>query len=71
MKAPLAVQVFSNSVAQGLNILLHSPNFPQFKGCETTVDFISNFDLLFDLLNFKSLLAKGSTTAIKISNRDY
>ena len=55
MKVKLAVQTLSDSVANALEILKH---FEEFKGVEPTITFIRNVDILFDILNSRSIFGK-------------
>lgn len=65
MKVKLAVQVFSNSVANAFEVLKH---IEQFKNVEPTIKFIRFVDKLFDYLNTRSIFGKGTKEAIKNEN---
>lgn len=53
MNVRLAVQTFSNSVANSLQYLMEQ-KIPEFEGAETTIDFIQRMDKLFDIFNSKN-----------------
>lgn len=52
MNVRLAVQTFSNSVADSLQFVMEQ-KVPQFQGAETTIDFIRRIDKLFNIFNSK------------------
>lgn len=57
MKVRLAAQIFSNSVADALEYC--KDRYPQFKGCDATIQFVRTINNLFDVLNSKSFGCKG------------
>lgn len=59
MNVKLAVQIFSQSVADALKILSHTLKYPGFEKCDAIIEFIELFNRLFDVFNTRSF--KGST----------
>ena len=68
MKVSLAVQVFSDGVANALTYCNESLKLPQFKGCEATVSFLKHVNGAFDVLNSRNHLASGSKSPLKKEN---
>lgn len=53
MKSKLAIQLFSNSVADAIEYLLEN-NVEEFRGSRATIEFIRTINNLFDIMNSKS-----------------
>lgn len=58
MKSKLAIQLFSNSVANALEYLLNQ-GVDGFQDSEATIEFLRVFNNLFDIMNSKSKHGKG------------
>ena len=71
MKANLAAQTLSASVADALEYCEGKLKLLQFQGCGPTVKFIRVFDHLFDVLNSRNPLAKNFKAPIRKSNYQY
>ena len=67
MNVKLAAQVLSESVARSLQFCLDN-KLVQFIGCEATIKFIEIFNNLFDILNSRSLFAKGYKRPMREEN---
>lgn len=65
MKVNLAAQTLSESVADALQYLRCEINDPHFLSCEGTVRFIRIFNELFDVLNTRNPLGKGTKAPMK------
>ena len=59
MKVNLAVQVFSQSVANALEYCNLHLRLPQFQGAEATVEFIRHVDGAFDVLNSRNIFSSS------------
>ena len=66
MKVNLAVQVFSQSVANALEYCNLNLTLPQFQGAEATVEFIRHVDGAFDVLNSRNDFGRWSKAPLKI-----
>ena len=66
MKVNLAVQVFSQSVANALEYCNLHLRLPQFQGAEATVEFIRHVDGAFDVLNSRNIFGRQSKAPLKI-----
>lgn len=55
MKVRLAVQLFSESVADALCYCVEELKLPEFVGCQATVHFIRIINNIFDILNCRSM----------------
>lgn len=53
MKVNLATQLLSLSVADALANLKDDLKLPQFQGCEATINFFTQADIVFDIFNSK------------------
>ncbi len=70
MKVHLTVQVFSQSVATGIDFM-RSIGQSGFEDSAATAEFIGLCDRLFDTLNSRSSLARGSKSPINLANFGY
>lgn len=70
MKVNIAAQTLSSSVADSLEFCLKELKLSQFIGCEATIKFIRIMDRLFDILNSRNPLGKGTKSPIRISNEN-
>ena len=70
MKVYLAVQVLSKSTADALEYLDKVLKLEQFSGSGATVEFIRIFNPLFDILNSRSPVGKGTKAAMSVNNED-
>ncbi|CAK1586692.1 unnamed protein product [Parnassius mnemosyne] len=71
MKVKLAVQVFSESVADALEFCRDNLNLNEFSDCGGTVKFIRNINALFDVMNSRNLKAFGYKQPISEKNIDH
>lgn len=71
MKVRLAVQLLSESVADALSYCTDQLKLEQFKGCEATVKFIRIMNQIFDILNSRSIRAKGFKKALCKNNIEH
>ncbi|KAA8578776.1 hypothetical protein FQN60_016066 [Etheostoma spectabile] len=69
MKVHLAAQLFSSSVADALEYCEQELNYPQFRGCAATVQFLRTVDAAFDVLNSRNPFGKGLKAPIKPSTK--
>ncbi len=69
MKVSLAAWTLSSSVAAATNFLNNGFQLQQFKGSESTVEFIRMVDRLFDILNSRSPVAKGFKQLLCLSTQ--
>ena len=69
MKVSLAAQTLSSSVADAINFLNNGLQLQQFKGSESTIEFIRMVDRLFDILNSSSPVAKGFKQQLRFSTQ--
>jgi DNA transposase THAP9 len=70
MKVRYAVQLFSNSAADGL-LYLKKGGYRKFQHCNATVDFIRLFNNLFDIFNSRNLLHRGFKAPISSKNAQH
>ena len=70
MKVRLASQVLSRSVAVALKVCCKDLKIPEFKDALPTADFISCFDILFDIMNSKYSFGKGSKAPLSMENQE-
>lgn len=68
MKVSLAAQLLSNSVADAIEFCNKDLKFSEFAESDATVKFIRVFNLLFDILNSRSLYHEGYKKALCIGN---
>lgn len=68
MKENLAAQLISSSVADAMEFCIEELHLPQLKGSEGTVTFLRVFDKLFDVLNSRNSLRKGSKAPMRRRN---
>ena len=68
MKVNLAAQFISSSVADAIAYCDSDLHLPEFAGCEGTVQFLRMFDKIFDLLNSRNPLGKGSKAPMRTAN---
>lgn len=59
MKVGLAVQLFSQSVADSLSYCQDELKLEEFQGCFGTIKFIKTINCIFDILNSRSLNPAG------------
>ena len=70
MRVSLAAQVLSASTADALEYLDKVMELKQFAGCSATVEFIRLFNRLFDILNSRNPITKGSKSALRLTNKE-
>ncbi len=70
MNVRVAAQTFSTSVADALDFLRLDIKHPEFKDSAATSHFIRQVDKLFDILNSKNPLMKGSKSPLTSFNID-
>lgn len=68
MKVRLAAQVFSKSVADALLFCKNDLQLEQFRSCQRTVQFLSIFNDLFDILNSKNMHQSRFKQALNSKN---
>lgn len=68
MKVRLATQIFSKSVADSLLFCKDNLMLKEFELCNGTIQFLLNFNDLFDILNSKSMRQAGLKQAINSEN---
>jgi len=69
MKVKIAVQLLSSLTANALQYLKDKDNnYPQFSGCDETINFCRTIDQIFDFLNSRSPFSKGFKSPIFQSN---
>ncbi|TGZ52334.1 THAP domain-containing protein, partial [Temnothorax longispinosus] len=68
MKVRLATQIFSKSVADALSFCKNDMQLEQFHSCEATIQFLSIFNDLFDILNSRNMHQLGFKKALNSSN---
>ncbi|CAH2108786.1 unnamed protein product [Euphydryas editha] len=68
MKVRLASQLFSESVADAIESCCEDLRLEQFNKCDATVDFIRQFNALFDILNSRNLKSYGYKKPISLKN---
>ncbi|CAB3997104.1 DNA transposase THAP9 [Paramuricea clavata] len=69
MKVDLAAQTLSSSVADAIDFLNIVEKDEQFQDSEATVTFIRTVDKVFDILNSRNPLGKGSKQPLKLANK--
>ena len=69
MSVKLAAQTLSKSVADSLQFCCTDLRLPEFANAEATVDFITCFDLLFDVMNSRSRREQYSKAVLRESNK--
>lgn len=70
MNVRLAAQTISSSVADAIDFLRLSGN-AEFQGSEATTEFIRIFDRIFDVMNSRTLFAKGYKSPLFLHNIHY
>lgn len=55
MKVRFATQLFSKFAAQALQVCKDDLRLPQFQNCSATIEFLSKFNDIFDILNSKNM----------------
>ena len=70
MKVKLATQIISNSSADAIEFCAKVLNLDQFQGSEGTVRFLRIFNQLFDIFNSRNPFAKGTKSAMRVSNKN-
>lgn len=60
MRVRLAVQTFSNSVADAIEYCMNDLKLPEFQGAEATVKFCRLMNNIFDVLNTRNFLSKNT-----------
>ena len=68
MKVRLATEVLSQSVATALIFCEHDLKRPQFHGASVTAEYLSCFDILFDLMNSKYICGKRNKSLMILSS---
>ena len=71
MNVKLAAQTLSSSVADAIDFLRDDMKLEEFRGSETTVNFIRTIDKLFDILNSRNPFAKGFKKPLQANNQHY
>lgn len=71
MKVYLAAQLFSLSVANGIDHCRENLKLPEFQDSAPTTKFLRIFDELFDLLNSSSKFGAWSKSPLSASNTGY
>ena len=51
-----------------LGFLIHKTDLPEFKGREETIHFLTQFDMIFDMLNIRNPFAKGNKAPVTKEN---
>lgn len=70
MKVKYAVQTFSSSVADAMEVL-QLLKVEEFQKCEATVEFIRILDRIFDFLNSRNPRGKGYKRPIRLHEVPY
>lgn len=60
MRVRLAVQTFSNSVADAMEYCMNDLKLPEFQGAEATIKFCRLMNNIFDILNTRNFLSKNT-----------
>lgn len=60
MKVRLAVQTFSTSVANAISFCMNDLKLDNFQGADATIEFCLRINNIFDILNTRNLLSKGT-----------
>lgn len=68
MKVKLAAQTFSNSVADAIEFCTDDLELKDFENSKATTTFIRNINNIFDILNSRSLLARGHKKPVTEKN---
>jgi hypothetical protein len=68
MRVRVAVQTFSNSVADAIEYCMNTLQLPNFQGAGPTIRFVRMIDRLFDVLNSSSPIAKNYKAPLKPEN---
>ena len=68
-KVKLASQTLSRSVATAIDFLRDEIKMPQFRGSESTTQFILRIDSLFDVLNSRHPLGRHLKAPLSTGNR--
>jgi hypothetical protein len=70
MKVSLATQTICSSVADAIHYLTQL-GLPQFHDSEATIEFITIFDKLFDIMNSRSSYGSGYKSSLSLRNKEY
>lgn len=70
MKMDLAAKTLSSSVADAIDFFNIVDKDARFQNSEVTFNFIRTIDKLFDILNTRNPLGKGSKQPLKLHNKD-
>ena len=70
MKVDLAAQTLSSSVADAIDFMNIVEKDEKFQDSEATVTFIRMVDKVFDILNSRNPLGKGSKQPLKLVNKE-
>lgn len=60
MKVRLAVQTFSTSVANAILFCMNDLKLDNFQGADATIEFCLSINNIFDILNTRNFLSKGT-----------
>ncbi|KAL4136335.1 hypothetical protein QTP88_007883 [Uroleucon formosanum] len=60
MKVKLAVQTFSTSVANAILFCMNDLKLDNFQGADATIEFCLRINKIFDILNTRNFLSKGT-----------
>jgi hypothetical protein len=60
MKVRLAMQTFSTSVANAISFCMNDLKLDNFQGADATIEFCLRINKIFDILNTRNLLSKGT-----------
>ena len=69
MKVSLAAQVLSKSVADCIHHCGHNLDMQEFAYCDGTVQFLTIFDKIFDLLNSRNPGLQGRKAPMREGNK--
>ena len=71
MKVYLCTQLLSESVASAIQFCEEKLHHPEFVGTEATCEFLRQFNVIFDVLDSKSVLGKFTKAPMRQSNYMY
>lgn len=70
MKVRFATQLFSKSVADALKLCKYELYLSEFQHCDATIQFINNFNDLFDIFNTHSIKTFAFKRALNVENQN-
>ena len=71
MKVSFASQTLSQSVSNALIVCEEELQLPEFDGARPTAQFLSIFDIIFDIMNSRSLYGSFSKAPLRLKNMAY